>query len=49
MPTLVLINEWMQNLTGLAELAIENHTEAMSLRRARDLANIKKVENLIQF
>ncbi|XP_065557765.1 uncharacterized protein LOC136025712 [Artemia franciscana] len=48
MPTLVLVNERMQNLTGLAELAVENHAEAISSRRARDLEDIEKIVRYIE-
>ncbi|XP_065557627.1 uncharacterized protein LOC136025525 [Artemia franciscana] len=48
MPTLVLVNERMQNLTGLAELIAENHAEAISSRRARDLADIEKIVRYIE-
>ena len=47
MPTLVLVNERMQNLTGFAELTVENHAEAISLSRARDLADIGKIVRYI--
>ena len=33
----------MQNLTGLGELIVENHAEAISSRKARDLVDIKKI------
>ena len=48
MPTLVLVNERMQNLTGLTELTVENHAEAISSRRARDLADIEKIVRYIE-
>ena len=43
MPTLVLANELMQNLTGLTELTVENHAEAISSRRVKDLADIERI------
>ena len=48
MPTLFLVNERMQNLTGLAELIIENLAEAISSRRDRDLADIEKIVRYIE-
>ena len=48
MPTLVLVKERIQNLTGVAELTVENHAEAISSRRARDLADIEKIVRYIE-
>ena len=48
MPTLVLVNERMQNLIGLADLTVENHAEAISSRRARDLEDIEKIVRYIE-
>jgi len=43
MPTLVLGNELQQNLTGFEELTIKNPKEAISLRRASVLVDIKNI------
>ena len=43
MPTSVLVNERMQNLTGLVELTVENHAEA----DFSDHFGVKKI--LLQF
>ena len=45
---LVFVNERMQNVTGLSELTIENHAKMISLRRARDLTDIKRIFRYIK-
>ena len=48
MPTFIFVNERMQHKTRLEELTFENHAEAISSRKDRDLLDIEKIVRYIE-